>query len=137
MVLLSDGLELECFVDAIEDQYKEWMEAMQEEMDSLHKNHTYELVKLPKGKKALKNKWVYRTKQEEHMPHPRFKARLVMKGFGQRKGVDFDEIFSSFVKMTSIRVIIGLAASLNLEVEQMDVKTTFLHGDLEEEIYME
>ena len=87
---------------------------------------------MPKGKKALKNKWVYRTKQEEHMPHPRFKARLVMKGFGQRKGVDFDEIFSSFVKMTSIRVIIGLAASLNLEVEQIDVKTAFLHGNLEE-----
>lgn len=60
-----------------------------------------------------------------------------MKGFGQRKGVDFDEIFSPVVKMTLIRVILGLAASLNLEVEQMDVKTTFLHGDLEEEIYME
>jgi len=121
----------------MEDQYKEWMKAMQEEMDSLHKNHTYELVKLPKGKKVLKNKWVYIIKQEEHTPHPRFKARLVMKGFGQRKGVNFDEIFCLVVKMTSIRVILGLAASLNLEVEQMDVKTTFLHGDLEEEIYME
>jgi len=60
-----------------------------------------------------------------------------VKGFGQRKGVDFDEIFSPLVKMTLIRVILGLAASLNLEVEQMDVKTTFLHGDLEEGIYME
>jgi len=137
VVLLSDGSEPECFADAMEDEYKEWMKAMQEEMDSLHKNHTYELVKLPKGKKVLKNKWVYRIKQEEHMPHPRFKARLVVKGFGQRKGVDFDEIFSPMVKMTSIRVSLGLAASLNLEVEQMDVKTTFLHGDLEEEIYME
>ena len=94
-------------------------------------------MKLPKGKKVLKNKWVYRIKQEEHTPHPRFKARLVVKGFGQRKGVDFDEIFSLMVKMTSIRVSLGLAASLNLEVEQMDVKTAFLHGDLEEEIYME
>jgi len=137
VVLLSNGSEPECLVDAMEDQYKEWMKAMQEEMDSLHKNHTYELVKLPKGKKALKNKWVYIIKQEEHTPHPRFKARLVVKGFGQRKGVDYDEIFSSVVKMTSIRVILGLVASLNLEVEQMDVKTTFLHGDLEEEIYME
>ena len=110
---------------------------MQEEMDSLYKNHTYELVKLPKGKKILKNKWVYRIKQEEHTSHPRYKARLVVKGFGQRKGIDYDEIFSPVVKMTSIRVILGMAASLYLEVEQMDVKTSFLHGELEEEIYME
>ena len=113
------------------------MEAMQEEMDSLHQNHTYELVKLPKAKKALKNKWVYRIKQEEHMLHPRYKARLVVKGFSQKKCVDFDEIFSPMVKMTSIRVIFGLVARFNLEVGQMDVKTTFLHSDLEEEIYME
>ena len=110
---------------------------MQEEMDSLHKNHTYELVKLPKGKKALKNKWVYIIKQEEHTPHPRYNARLVAKGFSQKKGVDFDDIFSPMVKMTSIRVIFGLVARFNLEVGQMDVKTTFLHSDLEEEIYME
>ena len=64
MVLLSDGSKPKCFADAMEDEYKkEWMEAMQEEMDSLYKNHTYELVKLPKGKKTLKNKWVYRIKQ--------------------------------------------------------------------------
>ena len=106
-------------------------------MDSLHKNHTYELVKLPKEKKALKNKWFYRIKQEEHMLHPRYKARLVVKGFSQKKCVDFDEIFSPMVKMTSIRVIFGLVARFNLEVGQMDVKTTFLHSDMEEEIYME
>ena len=95
MVLLSDGSEPECFADAMGDEHrKEWMKAMQEEMDSLHQNHTYELVKLPKAKKALKNKWVYRIKQEEHTPHPRYKARLV-KGFSQKEGVDFDEIFFS------------------------------------------
>ena len=60
-----------------------------------------------------------------------------MKGFAQKKGVDFDEIFSPVVKMTSIRTVLGLAASMNLEVEQLDVKTAFLHGDLEEEVYME
>ena len=106
-------------------------------MRSLHKNETFELVKLPKGKRALKNKWVFRIKHEEHSPQPRFKARLVVKGFSQRKGIDFDEIFSPVVKMTSIRTVLGLAASLDLEIEQMDVKTTFLHSDLEEEIYME
>ena len=60
-----------------------------------------------------------------------------MKGFGQRKGVDFDEIFSPVVKMSSMRTVLGITASMNLEVELLDVKTAFLHGDLEEEIYME
>ena len=122
----------------MEDEHKEeWIEAMQDEMKSLHENNTFELVKLPKGKRALTNKWVYRVKHEEHSSRPRYKARLVVKGFNQRKGIDFDEIFSPVVKMSSIRVVLGLAASLDLEVEQMDVKTAFLHGELEEEIYME
>ena len=85
----------------------------------------------------MKNKWVFKIKHEEHNSKPRFKARLVVKGFSQRKGIDFDEIFSPVVKLTSIRTVLGLASSFNLEVEQMDVKTAFLHGDLEEEIYME
>ena len=96
-----------------------------------------ELVELPKGKKALTNKWIFRLNQDQHTFAPRYKARLVVKGFGQRKGIDFDEIFSLVVKMSSIRMVLALAASLDLEVEHMDVKTAFLHGDLEEEIYME
>ena len=76
-------------------------------------------------------------KQEEHTSQPRYKARLVVKGFSQKKGVDFDEIFSPVVKISSIREVLGLATSLDLEIEQMDVKTTFLHGDLDKEIYME
>jgi ATP-binding cassette subfamily B (MDR/TAP) protein 1 len=91
---------------------------------------------LPKGKKVLKNKWVYRIKQEEHTSYLRYKARLFVKRFSQRKGIDFDEMFSPVVKMTSIRMILGVVASLNLEVEQMDVKTALLYGELEEEIYM-
>ena len=61
----------------------------------------------------------------------------MVKGFQQKKGVDFDEIFAPVVKMTCIRTVLSIAASMNLEVEQLDVKTTFLHGDLEEEIYMQ
>ncbi|CAL1371306.1 unnamed protein product [Linum trigynum] len=110
---------------------------MKDEMDSLYENKTFELVKLPKGKRALKNNWVFKIKHDEHNRQPRFKARLVVKGFSQRKGINFDEIFSPVVKMTSIRTVLGLAASLNMEVEQMDVKTTFLTSDLEEEIYMQ
>ena len=79
---------------------------------------------------------MFKVKVEEHNLKPRYKARLFVNGFGQRKGTDFDEIFSPVVKTSSIRTVLGLAASLNLEIEQMDVKTAFLHGDLEEEIYM-
>ncbi|KAM1516880.1 hypothetical protein ACFX10_015793 [Malus domestica] len=112
-----------------------WMKAMESEMDSLLKNETYELVELPKGRKALKNRWVFKLKRDDNMT--RYKARLVVKGFGQKKEVDFDEIFSPVVKMTSIQVILGMAASMDLELEQLDVKTAFLHGNLEYEIYME
>ncbi|GKB97559.1 putative RNA-directed DNA polymerase [Tanacetum coccineum] len=137
-VLLTNGGEPECYAEAMEDEHKkEWFEAIEDEMNSLHENNTFELVKLPKGKRALKNKWVYKLKTEEHTSRPRYKARLVVKGFSQKRGIDFDEIFSPVVKMGSIRVVLGLAASLDLEVEQMDVKTTFLHGDLDKEIYME
>ncbi|WVZ00881.1 hypothetical protein V8G54_026950 [Vigna mungo] len=82
------------------------------------------------------NKWVFKLKNEENNLSPRYKARIVVKGCNQKKGIDFDEIFSLVVKMTSIRAILGLAAKLDLEIEQLDVKTTFLHGDLKEEIYM-
>ncbi|GJT09207.1 putative RNA-directed DNA polymerase [Tanacetum coccineum] len=93
---------------------------------------------LPKGKRDLKNKWVYKLKTEEHTSRPRYKARLVVKGFSQKRGIDFDKIFSPVVKMGSIRVVLGLTASLDLgRWKLMDVKTTFLHGDLDKEIYME
>ena len=101
-------------------------------MKSLRENNTFELVKLPKGKRELKNRWVYQIKQDECTSQRRYKVHLVVKGFKQREGVDFGEIFSPIVKMQSIRVVLGLAGSLDLEVDQMDVKTAFLHGDLHE-----
>ena len=96
-----------------------------------------ELVKLPKGRKTLQNKWVYKIKDEGEGKKGRYTTRLVVKGFAQKEGIDFNEIFSPVVKMSSIRIILGLAATLDLECEQLDVKTAFLHGELEEEIYME
>ena len=74
---------------------------MQEEMQSLHENNTYELVELRKGRRALKNKWVYQIKTEGSKSKPRYRARLVVKGLGQEKGIDFEEIFSPLVKMSS------------------------------------
>ncbi|KAM2683111.1 hypothetical protein EV1_044763 [Malus domestica] len=135
-IMLTNYGEPETYEEArAHNDSDKWMKAMESEMDSLLKNNTYELVELPKGRKALKNKWVFKLKNDDNMT--RYKARLVVKGFGQKKGVDFDEIFSPVVKMTSIRVILGMAASMDLELEQLDVKTAFLHGNLEEEIYME
>jgi hypothetical protein len=87
-------------------------------------------------KRALQNKWVYKLKEEDGGKN-RYKARLVVKGFAQKKGKYFDEIFSSVVKMTSIRTILSLVAVEDLHLEHLDVKTTFLHGDLKEEIYMQ
>lgn len=78
---------------------------------------TWELVKLPKGRRALQNKWVYIIKHEGEGEKKRYKERLVVKGFSQKEGIDFNEIFSLVVKMPSIRVILGLVATLDLECE--------------------
>ena len=104
---------------------------MDEEMDSLVRNQTWDLVKLPAGKMVLQNKWVYRWKEEDG-GKKWYKARLVVKGLAQNKGIDFDELFSPVVKMTSIRTILSLMAVEDLHLEQLYVKMTFLHGDLEE-----
>jgi hypothetical protein len=83
----------------------------------------------------LRNKWVYKLKEEDG-GKKRYKDRLLVKGFAQKKGIDFDEIFSPIVKMNSIRTILSLVEVEYLYLEQLDVKTTFLQGDLEEDIYM-
>ena len=93
---------------------------------------TWVLIELPAGKRALLNKWVFRIKTEPDDKR-RFKARLVVKGYSQRKIIDYAEIFSPVVKLTSIRIQLSGVASKNLHLEQMDVKTTFLHGDLDKE----
>ena len=108
---------------------------MDEEMDSLVRNQTWDWVQLPAEKRPLQNKWVYRLK-EEYGGKKRYKDRLVVKGFAQNKGIDFDEIFSLVVKMTSNRTILSLVAVKDLHIVQLDVKSTFLQGDLQEDIYM-
>ena len=80
---------------------------------------------------------MHKIKHEDEEKKERYKARLVVKGFAQKEGIDFTEFFSSVVKMSSIKVIIGLVADLDLKCEQLDVKIVLLHGELEEEIYMD
>ncbi|KAH9660217.1 hypothetical protein KPL70_024138 [Citrus sinensis] len=119
------------------NESNQWKLAMEEEMKSLIQNQTWELVKLPKGKKAIGNKWVYTKKQgSPNQTTPRYKARLVAKGFAQKECIDYNEVFSPVVKHTFIRILLALVAEYELELAQLDVKMAFLHGDLEEKIYM-
>jgi len=135
-ILLTENGEPQCYFEAmgLKDSLP-WELAMKEEMKSLEKNKTWHLTKLPTGKKALQNKWVFRVK-DEHDGTKRYKARLVVKGFQQKEGIEFDGIFSPVVKMTTIRLVLSIVAAEGLHLEQLDVKTAFLHGDLEEDIYM-
>ncbi|KAK0592765.1 hypothetical protein LWI29_024958 [Acer saccharum] len=113
-----------------------WMTAMQEEIEALHKNKTWELVPLPHGRKAIGNRWVYKIKRDGNNQVERYHARLVVKGYAQKEGIDFNEIFSPVVRLTTVRVVLAMSAVFDLHLEQLDVKTAFLHGELEEEIYM-
>lgn len=116
---------------------KKWLTAMKEEMESLRHNKTWILVPKPKNQKLVECKWLYKLKDgiNQNDP-PRFKARLVAKGYTQRAGIDFTEIFSPVVKFKTIRLMLSIVAQYDLEIEQLDVKTAFLHGELDESIYM-
>ena len=115
----------------------EWILAMNEEMESLRKNQTWELVQLPKGKRVIGCKWVYKKKEGISDVEPsKYKARLVAKGYSQKEGIDYHEVFSPVVKHSSIRILLALVCVKDLELEQLDVKTAFLHGELQEQIYM-
>ena len=133
---MIDGGEQECFNEAMQDEnLSKWELAMKDELDFLLGNQTWELIELPTRKKALHNKWIYRIKNE-HNGSKRYKARLVVKGFQQKKDIDYLEIFFLVMKMSTIRLVLGMVAVENLHLEQLDMKTTFLYGDLEEDIYM-
>ena len=114
-----------------------WKQVMDEEMELLRINGTWELVPKPKNQQLVECKWLYKLKEGMSISEPfRFKARLVAKRFTQRKGIDYNEIFSPVVKFKTIRLMLAIVVQFNLELEQLDVKTAFLHGDLEEKIYM-
>ncbi|KAK2382392.1 hypothetical protein QL285_069931 [Trifolium repens] len=114
-----------------------WQEAINDEMESLESNRTWHLVELPPGCKPIGCKWILKKKLKSDGTIDKYKARLVAKGFRQRENIDFFDTFSPVTRITSIRVLISVAAVYNLFIHQMDVKTAFLNGDLEEEIYME
>ena len=102
-------------------------------------NHTWELVDLPPRNKPLGYKWIFKRKLKDYGTIDKYKARLIVKGFRQKKkkGLDYFDTYSPVTRITSIRLLIALAVVYDLQIHQMDVKTTFLNGELEEEIYME
>lgn len=112
----------------------EWIKAMTEELDSLKETESYELTDLPPNKTAIGCKWVFKRKIEKGST--RYKARLVAQGFSQKYGEDYDEVFAPVARSPTIRLLLSMAGKRNLIIKQFDVKTAFLNGDLEEEIYM-
>ena len=114
-----------------------WRDAMIEEMNALDTNGTWDLVDLPLNKKAIGCKWVFAVKVNPDGSVARLKARLVAKGYAQTYGVDYSDTFSPVAKMTAVRLFISLAATHHWPLFQLDIKNAFLHGDLQEEVYME
>lgn len=113
-----------------------WKEAIEEELAAHDKNQTWRMEPLPQNRTTVKCKWVFKVKNSSNSS-PRYKARLCAKGFTQRAGIDYDEVFSPVVRYESIRTLLAIAAEHDLEMAQFDVKTAFLNSELKEEIYMD
>jgi hypothetical protein len=137
MALMSDLLEKEptFFEEAI--QNKEWEYAMIEEYQSILKNDVWEIVPRPKNKDVVYSKRLFKIKHAADGSIEKHRERFVARGFSQKEGIDYEETFTPVSRYTSIRTMIALAAKMKWKLHQMDVKTTFLNGVIEEEVYME
>ena len=113
-------------------QQEEWKAACRQELDSLCAQDVYHLVDPPPGRKIIKNRWVFDIKTDGHK-----KACLVAKGFSQVEGIDYNDIFSPVVRFETVRLMLTLAAAEGWHMSGIDVKTAFLYGKLDEELYME
>jgi hypothetical protein len=116
---------------------KNWIKAMNEELDQIEKNQTWELVPRPKDKNVVGTKWIFKNKLNENGEIIKNKAILVCKGYSQVEGIDFEETFSPVARLEAIRMFLAFACFKNFKIYQMDVKSTFLNGTLEEEVYVE
>lgn len=123
------------FEEAVE--HEKWRAAMDSEIKSIEKDETWELTDLPAGAKKIGVKWVYKTKLNENRELNKHKARLVAKGYAQQYGVDYTEVFAPVARMDTVRMIIALAAQRGWIVYQLDVKSAFLHGELNEDVFVE
>ncbi|KAI3818972.1 hypothetical protein L1987_12794 [Smallanthus sonchifolius] len=113
-----------------------WVEAMQEELLQFSKLHVWNLVDLPKNKVPIGTRWVFRNKKDEGGTVIRNKARLVVQGFYQEEGIDYEEVFAPVARLEAIRMFLAYAAYIDFTVHQMDVKSAFLYGKVQEEVYV-
>ena len=124
--------EPSCFEEAVKK--KEWVEAMMEEYHSIMKNDVWSIVPRPKDKVVVSSKWLYKIKHASHGSIEKYKARFVAHGFSQKEGIDYEETFAPVARYTSIRALMALATKMKWKLHQMDVKTEFLNGIIEEEV---
>ncbi|GJY48092.1 putative ribonuclease H-like domain-containing protein [Tanacetum coccineum] len=117
-------------------QDKSWVEALQEELLQFKLQKVWVLVGLPYGKKVISTKWVFRNKRDERSIVVKNKARLVAQGFRQEEGIDYDEVFAPVARIEAIRLFLAFASYMGFTVYQMDVKSAFLYGTIEEEVYV-
>ncbi|KAK8631789.1 hypothetical protein V6N13_028568 [Hibiscus sabdariffa] len=136
-VILVDHDEPKTYQEAVASPDSEkWLEAMRSEMDSMSDNQVWTLVEPPEGIKPIGCKWVFKKKTDMDGNVQTYKGRLVAKGYRQIHGIDYDETFSPVAMFKSIRILLAIAAFHDYEIWQMDVKTAFLNGKLEEDVYM-
>ena len=128
-------IEPKNFKEAIIDDY--WIVAMQEELNQFERNGVWELVEKPSDYPIIGTKWVFRNKLDENGIVIRNKARLVAKGYNQEEGIDYEETFAPVARLEAIRMLLAYASIMNFKLYQMDVKSAFLNGLIQEEVYVE
>jgi hypothetical protein len=122
------------FQEAVQDPT--WVDAMVEEYDSIVKNSVWDIVPRPIDKSVVGSRWIYKVKKDVDGSVEKYKARVVARGFSQIEGIDYGETFAPVARYSSIRSILALSAQMGWRIHQMDVKTTFLNGIIEEEVYI-
>lgn len=134
LLMVSNDEEPTRYTDA--SRKKEWVQAMNAEIASIEKNNTWHLVELPRNRRPIGLKWVFKVKRDPEGKILKHKARIVAKGYVQKHGVDYDEVFAPVARIETVRVILALAGTNGWKVHHLDVKSAFLNGKLEEEVYV-
>ena len=134
MMKVASIHDQESFAEASKDA--KWQEAMEEEMQVLAANNTWDLVDPSKHSKQIRCRWIYKIKYNVDGSVNRYKARMVAKGYAQTHGINYDETFAPVTKMTTVRVVLAIVVAKGWHIHQMYVKNVFLLGDLEETVYM-
>jgi hypothetical protein len=130
--------EPKSYLEAIESaDAGKWRDAMDDEIYSLRENNTWTVVDKPAGVKTVGCKWVFKKKRNAEGSVDRYKARLVAKGYSQVEGIDYNEVYAPVSKLATLRTLLAVVTERDMELEHLDVKTAFLYGDLQEEIYMD